>query len=447
MTFSLPHDKTNPFLRNGVVLFFCWVLAEGILRKWVAPGLSTPIFFIKYAIICYLVVYFVLNREKVYKAHLPYIGILFFYLSYCFLQLFNLDVTDKLSVGAIGIAVHLGFMPLIFLIPKVITHTDQFAKIIRIAAWIALPIFILGIVQYFSPAGSLINRYVAEDMDIALVGSHVRITTIFSYLAGHGSYLVFVMPFLFIYITTKFDPNHTKLPVIVIFMLGLLNLLMTGSRSPVAFFTVDVILLFLGIALGWGGADAKPASFIPKFIAIIVAGVLVVIYTESGNEAFKTFAKRTTDSQYDVEGRVIDQLSPFKYLEQSGLIGFGIGTAYEANQKNLTGRERMPAYWEEESERIVIELGLIGFILCTLTRLGIFAFSVKTMFTVSQSRLKQLAMIICILELPALIYFNQAIFNWLENVIFWTGAGLISAISQIDQHEKQKTTNLSLASR
>ncbi len=299
MSSPFPLSKTDHTLRNGLVLFFLWILIEGMLRKWVVPALATPIFFFKYVIIGYLLAYFVLHRVKVLKNHFPYIGILFFYIIYCFLELFNMDVTDKLSVGAVGIAVHLGFIPLAFFIPQVITRPQQYSKLIRTVAWISLPIFVLGIIQYFSPQGSFINRYVADDMKIAMVGSHVRIATVFSYLAGHGVYLIFVMPFLFIYITTKFDPDKSKLLVIVTFMLGLLNLLMTGSRGPVFFFAVDVVLLFLGIALGWGGADAKLKSLFPSLLGFCLLELFCYCIRNPGMKPSKHLPKRTKDSQYD----------------------------------------------------------------------------------------------------------------------------------------------------
>ena len=433
------------FYRKGVIFFYIWILLEGALRKWVAPGLSTPLFFGKYAILAVLAFYFVGNKEKISRATAPYMGLMLFYLFYCLLEQFNLNVTDSPAVGLIGLAVHLGFLPLAFLLPRIITRMEQIDKIFSTMVWICLPIFILGIVQYFSAPSAYINKYVSEDLSVAVVGEHARITTVFSYLSGHVSLLSFVMPIFFILVTTGFKSKQGKAIVIGVFLLGLLNLLMTGSRGPVGFFIIDVVLISLGVGMGFVGSKLNKSMFTVQLVAIGLLGTVVLTLTESGREALDSFMGRV-EGHNDVGNRVEDALNPFKFLETSGIIGFGIGTSYEANQKYLTGRDRMPGYWEEEAERVVIELGLIGFILCTAMRWAVFAFIVRTMFTVQETRLKLIAMVLAIIQLPTIVYLNLAIFNWMDNIIFWTCAGAASAIYQIDLHEKQKTPSLSLAS-
>ncbi|HEX8529596.1 MAG TPA: hypothetical protein VF646_06215, partial [Cytophagales bacterium] len=53
------------FFRKGIIFFYFWILLEGALRKWVAPGLATPLFFGKYVILGVLAFYFVGNQERV----------------------------------------------------------------------------------------------------------------------------------------------------------------------------------------------------------------------------------------------------------------------------------------------------------------------------------------------------------------------------------------------
>jgi hypothetical protein len=246
-------------------------------------------------------------------------------------------------------------------------------------------------------------------------------------------------------VTTGFKSSQGKALVIGVFLLGLLNLLMTGSRGPVGFFIIDVVLISLGVGMGFAGNKLNKSLFTVQLAAIGLLGTGVLTLTESGQESLKSFMGRV-EANNDVGNRVEDALNPFKFLETSGIIGFGIGTTYEANRKYLTGRERMPGYWEEEAERVVIELGLIGFLLCTAMRFAVFLFIVGTMFTVRETRLKLIFMELAIIQLPTIFYLNLAIFNWMDNIIFWTCAGVTSAIHQINLHEKQKTPSLSLAS-
>jgi hypothetical protein len=433
------------FYRKGLIFFFIWILLEGALRKWVLPGLATPIFFVKYAVMAVLTLYFLGNREKVSRMSAPYMGVLLFYVFYCLLELFNMDVTDTAIVGFVGMAVHLGFLPLAVLLPKVITRNEQIDKIFTVLVWVALPIFVLGVIQYFSPTDSVINKYVNDDMGIAVVGSHARITTVFSYLAGHTSFLAFVMPFLFILVTTGFKSSQGRAIVIAVFLLGVLNLLMSGSRGSVAFFVIDVVLISLGIGMGFAGQKLNKSLFTVQLVVIGLLGMIVLTQTEQGSEALDSFVDRVQGNS-DVGHRVEDAFDPFKFLDTSGLIGFGPGTTYEANQKYLTGRSRMPFFWEEESERVVIEIGLIGFLIVTMLRLWVLGFTVRTMFSASESSHKLILMVLAIIQLPSSLYLNLTIFNWMDNIIFWTTAGLTTAIYQIDLHEKQKAPSLSLAS-
>ncbi len=439
------YSGLTTFFRKGLIFFYIWILLEGSLRKWVLPGLASPLFFGKYAIMAVLTLYFIGNREKISRVSAPYMGVLLFFVIYCLLELFNMDVTDTPVVGFVGMAVHLGFLPLVFLLPRAITRSAQIDKIFSVLVWVMLPIFVLGMIQYFSPPDSFINKYVSEDLGIAVVGDHARITTVFSYLAGHTALLSFVMPFMFILVTTGFRMKQGRVVVIAVFLLGLLNLLMTGSRGPVGFFVIDVILISLGIGLGFAGHKLNKSLFIVQLVVVSLLGLVVLTQTEQGTEALDAFVARV-EGNSDVGYRVEDALDPFKFLDTSGLIGFGPGTTYEANQKYLTGRERMPVYWEEESERVVIELGLIGFLIVTVLRLWVFGFTVRTMFSVTESSYKLIAMVLAIIQLPTVFYLNLAVFNWMDNIIFWTTAGIATAIHQIDLHEKQKTSNLSLAS-
>ncbi len=172
----IPHSEgLAAFFRKGIIFFYIWILLEGALRKWVAPGLSTPLFFGKYAIMAVLAFYFIANKEKVSRTSAPYFGMVLFYLFYCLLEQFNMDVTNTPVVGLVGLAVHLGFLPLVLILPRIINRREQIDKIFNVIIWIALPIFVLGVVQYFSPPESFINKYVTEDMGIATVGDHVHL--------------------------------------------------------------------------------------------------------------------------------------------------------------------------------------------------------------------------------------------------------------------------------
>lgn len=382
-----------------------------------------------------------MQRTKVSSQTYPFIGMLFCFTSYCIIQIINQEVSANLVVWMIGCIVHLGFIPLIFIHSSVFISKKTVLNFIDQIHYVSLPICILGIIQYFSPPSSLVNKYVSDDMFIALVGDHVRITGVFSYISGHAIYLGFVLPFMLIQVFNTTRINLKSIVYTCIFLLGIVNLLMTGSRGAVGMFAINAVVIFMALSVSM--PPKKVLIYAINFIVIGLLGYAVLLNTETGNEAFTSFAGRI-EGNSDVGGRVTDSFTPFKFLDTSGLIGFGIGTTYAANEPLLSNRYLMPAYWEEESERLVLELGLLGFVVIIILRATIFVFAIKTFKSLSDPVLKQIALVIMVLQIPGVLAFNTITFNWLENVFYWTGVGLLVALNQVEYYEKQKASGIGL---
>lgn len=416
----------------SLTFFYTWIMVEGALRKWFLTALATPLFFIKYIIAGIILMIFIINREKISKTDFPFIGTFFFLVFYGLLQIFNLHVTNMPLLGIIGCLVHFGFSPIMFTLPKAIDHEMVLNKILSFINILFIGIFLLGIYQYFSPPGAWINKYVSDDLSIALVGGHVRITTLFSYIAPYSVLLNFIILILFFQLVQLRKLNLGGGILIAAFGLGIINAFMTGSRSLVFMSVIQITIVFFVYA---SRADFQRfKKLVLNFLLFLLVGFGVVAYTESGSTALDSFKDRV-EGNSDIEGRVYDSLDPFKFLDRSGLIGFGIGTTYNANARFITQRWKMPGYWEEESERIVIELGLIGFIISFIFRTSVVFFGYKTFKKTKNPNLQVLALVLTVHMLPALIFFNQLTFNWMENILFWTDIGLLVCINKIDKRE------------
>jgi len=93
----------------------------------------------------------------------------------------------------------------------------------------------------------------------------------------------------------------------------------------------------------------------------------------------------------------------------------------------------MPRWIEEEPERILIEIGLVGFIIVMLLRFNLFYFSWKSFQKIKDRELKILALLLFVYQIPAVLGLSVVLFNWFQNAIYWIVIGLIVSINRIDK--------------
>lgn len=429
------------YYKNLLIIFYLAALSEGILRKWIIPSLATPIFFLKYLIAYLIFLLFLIHKEKIKLNNYPFIGTTLFFLFYCLLQIINFDVTDDIRVFFIGFTIHTCFIILSLIIPFVITSKKHISKIINIVSYICLPIFILGTIQYFSPYDSPINKYVeSNEGNYDLVGGYVRITTIFSYIFAYQVFLNFILLLLFFQVINITKLSLKNILLLFTFFLGLVNALMTGSRGLVFMSIIQFTIIF--IVNSFTLSFSSLVSYVLKFFALIFLSVIMLLNNETAKTSLEAFLSRV-EGNSDIGNRVEDTFSYFQFANQSGLIGFGIGTSYAGSASFITERHRMPVYWEEEPERLVIELGLIGFFVIFIMRATVFLFAIKTFFLLKDKWLKLLALVILTHQIPSVLIFNQVTFNWVENIIYWTEIGFLVSINNIYLNEESTSHSIS----
>jgi hypothetical protein len=424
-------SKVNPF-SIVLIIFYLYIIVEGALRKWLLPGLATPLFFLKYVMAILLTVFFIINKNKVSLRDYPFIGFFFFFLFYCLLEIFNLKAAKSIMAPLVGIMLYFSFSILIFIIPLSIKKKEDIQKVLKVLNWILVPIFILGIIQYFSPPFSYINKYVNDDMIIAKVGNRARITTTFSYLATYAPFLGYCILLIFFQLLQIKSVNIKSIWVIVLFMFAITNAFMTGSRGVVFMSVLQIMtIFFIHTVTSNSGKMAK--SFINACLFLVLSYIVISLNSSSA-EAFDNFMKRVERGN-DIAGRVESAFNPFKFLDESGLMGFGIGTTYQGNIR-FVDRSILPGYFEKESERIMLEIGIIGFIILFVFRLSVFIYSLKTFFNTRDAELKLLVLILLVIQIPEVLVFNQTTFNYMANIVYWTSIGMLVSINRISVSEK-----------
>ena len=130
-------------MKISVYLFFIWLIAEGILRKWVFPSLATELFFVKYILLVVPLLYFVSNGVKISKKEYPFYILILLYLVWGFFEIANPRLTNDLRVKLLGVMIHFAFIPLVYIVPFVLNSKPKVLNVLKILVIISIPIFIL----------------------------------------------------------------------------------------------------------------------------------------------------------------------------------------------------------------------------------------------------------------------------------------------------------------
>jgi len=375
----------------------------------------------------------VTSNEKITKRDYPFFVILILYFIWGFIESANFTLTSNVIVKALGFITHYWFISLIFLIPVFLNDEKKILMFFKILVVLSIPIFILGIIQYNSPVYSEINKYVAEGVEIAKIRDKPRITTVFSYITPFTSFLGFTIMIILYLIVLRKHKLYFELILITAGGLSLINLFMTGSRGILFFilFKLGLLLIYM-----FKKFFVRRPKIIFGFIAFIVLASLLIPYTEMGSEAYSTFKSRLTRRSGDLAWRFKDNYNFGSYISRAGIAGYGLGTTYQGASSLITDRKDMP-YTESENSRIIVELGLIGFLIINLLRLSIFFYTYRVFKMTKIYSLKFLLVVIIIIQIPTVLAFNNIIYVYMENLIYWLIIGIVVSINRINYNNRR----------
>jgi uncharacterized membrane protein len=316
----------------------------------------------------------------------------------------------------------------------VLNTKDRIDKTLALIAYSSLPVFVLGVFQHYAGQSSTVNLYVGEGKPAAIVGDYVRITGVFSFISTYTSYLVFTsMILLYLVLIGKMNRSR-RIFLCATLALGIVNFTMTGSRGAFFIFLIQAAL-FITLFL-FSESRIKQKFFVRAATLVMLIGILF-IYTQTGRDSALAFMGRVSENE-DITTRLVDNYTPFKFLGEAGLIGYGIGTTYQGAAGLSDTWSDMPRDFEQEWERLVLELGLIGFLLIMILRIQILFFSAKSFRRSTVYENKNLLGVILISQIPAVFGLNSIVYNYMDSIFYWFLAGLMISINRL---EKTETSN------
>src|SRR5437879_1055664 len=414
--------------REAVPAALLLAVFEGAVRKWVFPDYGQFIYLAKDILLLGAYAGFflprVLRHQPCAVRHPVTMPLLLFGIVAVF-ELAN-PLLPNLAIGLFGLKAYLVYAPLLYLVPYAFREPGELRRFLMTFVLLAFVPLTLGIVQFWAPPDSVLNRYAWEEVGVFTSGDtgKVRITGTFSFISGHTVYLTLIV-LIGVALMGVERGRRQRLTIGAVLALAVANLLMTGSRGP---------FLALGAAVP---ALLVLAGFTPRRLSLARAAVpgvvvlgAVVLAVNAFPDAVAAFRERVEGNE-DVPGRVLGIVrEPLWALGEAGVIGYGIGTTHQATVfLGSSGGAVPPA--EGEWERIILEVGPIGFALVLLTRLLVMA---RTWQAWREKRegdsraLLAVALTFLLVSFPGPIVFNQtaAIFYW-----FMAGVALVPGGSPI----------------
>jgi hypothetical protein len=434
--------RKEEFIKYLLIFSLIWIIIDGVFRKWIFPGLSSQIFVIKY--ILFGLTYFLHLLKTGFflpKIRNAFQIVLAIFIMYCFFLLFyNNPFNTSFLVRIFGVINYLFFIPLILIVPFYFKDIEKIEQMIKFLAYLSIPIFIIGILQYFLPVDHILNYLPNEEQKFNRVAQYTRSMSIFSFVKVYNVYLVFVVVSFLAYIYYLMFKGKSSWLYIVLLALGILNLFMTGSRLPMA---ITLIFIFIMLIYFFLQITQFRKTIVTTFLLGIILSIGIYSLSNTFKVAVDAFITRSVSAEelaergrenYSAIDRAIESVDAFKFANQAGYLGLGIGITYQGTGNVLV--KYMPDIpFEEEGERIVLEIGIIGGILNLLLRFFIFIYAFNILVRIKNVSFAILIIPFVFYLLPSVFFLSNNTFNYLEGFSYWFSFALVLSIRNAYQNK------------
>lgn len=429
----------------GLITFMRWqqcvkvvlilLVLEGAVRKWIFPGASQFVYFIKdFVVLVAYLKFYSLGRHRAVSlksdATMQFLILLSSVL--CVFQILNPHL-GSFIVGIFGARNYLFYIPLMYLAAHLFKTQQELYDFLKWYLMLAIPVGLLGFKQHFSPPDSFWNLYAwGEEASAATFGMNVaRVTGTFSYMSGYGTYLQFCASVALPLLTSK-QSALWKVALISALLMIVVNTFMTGSRGPVVAF----VLLLFGFLL------FNKQAFMLKILQklTIPAIVIFVVIYFFFRPQLELFSERYHELEGEMKGRITESyLTPFNFFGYVDLLGYGAGATHQASGIirsvfNLPSGTAIPVPYESEMGRVMLELGLVGFIVWYLLRIQIIVALWRTYIRLKQSFLRQLALTAFLIHVISIS--GTMVFQVTFMVYYWFLAGFIFLLPRLEALEE-----------
>lgn len=411
-------------------------LFEGAIRKWAFPSGQELVYFLKDVILIGAYLRFFLAPDLNIRANKLRGPSTMVVLCCMFLMPATLNTNiGSFLLAAYGLKIYVFYIPLMFMVPYLFRTQEEMVRQMTWYALLAVPIGLLGILQWRSGATSVWNVY-ADQASMEQggattfgFGDRVRVTGTFSYITGHTTFVIFFSALTVALLSLK-EVRWKWLLMGVSLPLILGNGLMGGSRGSL--FTVGFVVAGFALAALSGKIGTNK-----NYVAMLVGGMMVCAaggaYVfrdamehwntryQSGQAEGDTFAFRAV--QMPLEAMK-------KSLDEAAFNGYGIGATHPAPEAirrklRIAPPKRKAPVFDTEMGQVLAELGIFGWLGWYVMRISL----IFTMFAAYKKcppgPVRPLILAAALLSGPHLVI--SVVLNHTCSILLWTlmGFGLI----------------------
>lgn len=418
--------------RAAVKVAIIIALFEGAIRKWLLPGAQELAYFLKDIFLFGAYLKFMISPDmavRSYKLNLP-VMLLILLGALLLPPALNPNIGSTL-LAIYGVKIYLYYVPLVFMMPYLFRNKDEMVRQLTWFSMVAIPICVLGILQFRAGASSPLNVYAQNTADGISgfgFGEKVRITGTFSYITGHTTFIIF---FSALSIALLAIPQTRFKWVLSFVTLPLLaaNAMMNGSRASMYVGGVIVVGFLLASMSGRLVATRNFTMILVSGVAACIVGGAYFFY-----EAYFNFSTRAKVSDDSLMVRAVEH--PLWAIQQGvkdgGIVGFGIGMAHPASEgirralKIPSPRKKCPVY-DMEVGQIVVEVGPVSAMAWYALRLVLFFFAWQVFFRCRDPVFSPILLMAALLNTPYLLM--GVVYNHTSNILLFAVTGL--AYSQL----------------
>lgn len=348
--------------RMAIWLYLFLLIFEGAIRKWILPGLATPLLVVRDPIVIWL---YCVALQKGWLEN-TYVKVM------CFISTVSLILTlvighQNLLVAIFGWRIYFFHFPMIFIMAELLSRRD-ILKMGKFILYVSIPMTILIVLQFKSPQTAWVNMGVGGEGSAGFQGAmgYMRPPGTFSFTAGYVCYQAIVGCYLLYFLfENKLLPKELQISQLALYiMLACYLIAIPTSISRTNFFQTLVFLFFLFIAA------LRKNSLKGKFLNFVIIGIVVISTMLSfgiGNDAIAAFSERfvtANKTEGGMEGVVGDRYAGGLFAAFTDFnipfFGYGLGLGTNVGAKLMGGDMYSFGFnGEVEWTRIVGECGHI----------------------------------------------------------------------------------------
>jgi hypothetical protein len=362
--------KALNMLKKGVWVYFVLLIFEGALRKWILPGLATPLLLIRDPVAIWL--FFMAWKHGFLKINffitaMFAVSVIGFFAAILFGH-------GNFLVALFGVRTLTVHFPVIFVIGSIFDQ-DDVLKIGRFMVWLTIPMTILIMFQFYSPQSAWVNRGIGGDTaggGFSGALGYLRPPATFSFTNGTSLFFGFAACFI-IYFWLGNQKQVSKPLLISASFALLMSIPLSISRTLL--FTIVITLGFAMLAV-----SRKPkhmGRLIIAFISIITVFFLLsqLSVFQTASDAFMSRFTSANETEGGLKGVIGDRyvgglLGAIYTSGQLPFFGYGIGMGTNVGSTLLVGKNQFLVA-EGEWGRLIGELGIVLGLAVIVIRIGV----------------------------------------------------------------------------